>query len=148
MVRASSPECVRIGKRKFERPAQYKQNPYYKSWSLYSTGDGGALERLLPVFKLGGGGSIGNGKQVMSWIHVEDLVNIYLEAMENQSYKGIVNAVSPNYVTNSEFTKYLGAAVKRPALFPVPLKRCLFFGDVINYFRLNSRSKSTSRPRT
>ena len=93
--------------------------------------DGGALERLLPVFKLGGGGPIGNGKQIMSWIHVEDLVNIYLEAMENQNYQGVVNAVSPNYVTNSEFTKYLGAAVKRPALFPVPPQALkLIFGEM------------------
>lgn len=82
--------------------------------------NGGALQKLLPIFKLGGGGPIGNGKQTMSWIHVKDLVNIYIKAIEDERYKGIVNAVSPKPVSNSEFTKAFGRAVGRPAFFPVP----------------------------
>ena len=62
--------------------------------------NGGALQKLLPIFKLGGGGPIGNGKQTMSWIHVKDLVNIYIKAIEDERYKGIVNAVSPKPVSN------------------------------------------------
>jgi len=92
---------------------------------------GGALQKLLPVFKLGGGGPIGNGKQVMSWIHVKDLVNIYVQAIDNESYKGTVNAVSPNYISNSDFTKFLGEAVGRPAIFPVPPQMLkLIFGEM------------------
>tara|TARA_B100000925_G_scaffold290088_1_gene274467 strand:- start:7058 stop:8011 length:954 start_codon:yes stop_codon:yes gene_type:complete len=92
---------------------------------------GGALEKLLPVFKLGGGGPIGNGKQIMSWIHVKDLVNIYIQAIGNENYKGIVNAVSPEVTTNKEFTKALAQAVGRPALFPVPPQMLkLIFGEM------------------
>ena len=92
---------------------------------------GGALEKLLPVFKLGGGGPIGNGKQVMSWIHVKDLVNIYMAAIEDERYSGVVNAVSPEVTTNKEFTKALAQSVGRPALFPVPPQMLqLIFGEM------------------
>ena len=93
--------------------------------------NGGALQKLLPIFKLGGGGPIGNGKQTMSWIHVKDLVNIYLKAIEDERYEGIVNAVSPNPVSNTEFTKAFGHAVGRPAFFPVPpFMLRLIFGEM------------------
>ena len=92
---------------------------------------GGALEKLLPVFKLGGGGPIGNGKQIMSWIHVRDLVNIYIAAIEDERYSGVVNAVSPEVTTNKEFTKALAQSVGRPALFPVPPQMLqLIFGEM------------------
>ena len=81
---------------------------------------GGAFERLHLVFKLGLGGSIAGGHQWMSWIHLNDLVNIFSEAVSNQNLKGIINAVSPNPVTNKDFTKFLASVLKRPALFPVP----------------------------
>ncbi len=82
--------------------------------------DGGMLEKLMPIFKLGLGGPIGNGKMMMSWVHVDDLVNIIMNSIEEPKYEGIFNAVSPNPVTNSEFTKAFGKAAKRPAFFPVP----------------------------
>ena len=74
--------------------------------------NGGALEKLMPIFKLGGGGPIGAGKQIMSWIHVKDLVNIYLKAMENENYSGTINAVGPNPVSNSIFTKAFGKSTR------------------------------------
>ena len=93
--------------------------------------NGGALQKLLPVFKLGGGGPIGNGSQMMSWIHVKDLVNIYTQAINNHNYKGVVNAVSPKPVSNAEFTKAFGKAVSRPAFFPVPpIVLRLIFGEM------------------
>lgn len=93
--------------------------------------NGGALQKLLPIFKLGGGGPIGNGKQTMSWIHVKDLVNIYMKALSDERYSGIVNAVSPKPVSNSEFTKAFGSAVGRPAFFPVPpFMLRLIFGEM------------------
>jgi uncharacterized protein (TIGR01777 family) len=81
---------------------------------------GGALKKMLPPFKMGVGGRLGDGRQWMSWIHVEDLVSLFRFAMETDSVRGPVNGVAPNPVTNADFTKALGSAVHRPAIFPVP----------------------------
>ncbi|MBP9674449.1 MAG: TIGR01777 family oxidoreductase [Bacteriovoracaceae bacterium] len=93
--------------------------------------EAGALAKLLPLFRLGLGGPIGAGKQYMSWIHVDDLVSIYIEALENKTYQGVYNGVAPYPVTNKEWSKTLGDALHVPALFPVPpfmLK--LIFGEM------------------
>lgn len=82
--------------------------------------DGGALDKILPPFKLGVGGKLGNGSQWMSWIHINDLVDMLIHAVENSSFEGIYNAVSPNPVRNIEFTKILGNVLRRPTMFPVP----------------------------
>jgi uncharacterized protein len=82
--------------------------------------DGGAMEKMLPLFKLGLGGKISSGNQWMSWIHVRDLAGLIVEAIENPSYEGPVNAVSPNPATNREFTSTLAGILKRPTFFPVP----------------------------
>ena len=81
--------------------------------------NGGALDKLLPPFKLGAGGPIGNGSQWMSWIHISDLVDMYIHAVTNSKMKGVYNAVS-SPVTNKRFSDALGKALHRPALFPVP----------------------------
>jgi uncharacterized protein len=81
--------------------------------------DGGALPRMLTPFRLGIGGRFGNGKQWMSWIHVDDLIRLFLFAAD-QNVHGALNASSPQPVTNAEFTRTLASAVHRPALFPVP----------------------------
>lgn len=81
---------------------------------------GGALQRMLLPFKLGLGGRLGSGKQYMSWIHLEDLIQLILFAIENRSLNGAVNAVAPESVRNSEFTSALGAALARPSIIPVP----------------------------
>jgi len=82
--------------------------------------NGGALKKLLPIFRAGLGGPIGSGRQWMSWIHVDDLVEIFLEAALDPGLAEIVNGVSPNPVTNLEFTHMLAKATKRPAFFRVP----------------------------
>ena len=82
--------------------------------------DGGALAKMLPPFYLGLGGPIGDGAQFMSWIHRNDQVRVILEAITNEKYTGIVNSVSPNPISNLDFTKALGHALHRPTLFPVP----------------------------
>ncbi len=82
--------------------------------------DGGALKRMLPPFKLGFGGRLGHGRQWMSWVHIDDLVEMIVYAIENPSVEGPVNAVSPNPVNNSDFTKILGRVLQRPVLIPVP----------------------------
>jgi uncharacterized protein (TIGR01777 family) len=83
--------------------------------------DGGALEKMRLPFKLGVGGRIGNGKQWMSWIHVNDVVRLIMFAIGNESVRGPVNAVAPNPVTNAQFTRELARALHRPAIFPVPV---------------------------
>jgi len=82
--------------------------------------DGGALNKMLPPFKLGVGGKLGSGSQWMSWIHIDDLVNMMIHSIENPTLSGVYNAVSPNAVRNKEFTTILGAVLKRPTIFPVP----------------------------
>ena len=82
--------------------------------------EGGALERLLPVFAKGLGGPIGGSRQWMSWIHIHDLVALVIEAARNGNYRGPVNAVAPTPITNADFSKALGRALGRPALFPAP----------------------------
>jgi uncharacterized protein len=94
-------------------------------------GRGGALQMMLPPFKLGVGGRIGSGKQWMSWIHLDDLLGLIEFALSNSTLSGPVNAVAPNPVTNAEFTRELAHALHRPAIFPVPgfaLK--LLFGEM------------------
>jgi uncharacterized protein len=82
--------------------------------------DGGALARMLPVFRLGLGGKLGSGQQYMSWISLDDLVRMLRFAIESRTLSGPVNAVSPGAVTNAELTRTLGRVLGRPAPFVVP----------------------------
>lgn len=81
--------------------------------------DGGALAKILPPFRAGAGGRVGSGRQWLSWVHIDDLVGIYLVALSRE-IDGVVNACAPNPVTNAEFTADLGAALHRPTKLPVP----------------------------
>jgi uncharacterized protein (TIGR01777 family) len=80
---------------------------------------GGALGRMLPLFRLGLGGKLGNGKQWWSWITLHDVIRAITFLLENK-VSGPVNLTSPNPVTNQEFTSALARAMNRPALFPAP----------------------------
>jgi hypothetical protein len=84
------------------------------------SGKGGALARLLPIFRLGLGGRVGNGRQYWSWITLEDVVGAIKFAIDNPTLSGPVNLTSPNAVTNAAFTAALARALRRPALLPVP----------------------------
>jgi uncharacterized protein (TIGR01777 family) len=81
---------------------------------------GGALERMLPFFRLGLGGPVAGGRQYLSWIHLDDLVGIYLAALDEPTWSGPVNATAPEPATNKEFSAALGRALHRPAFAPVP----------------------------
>lgn len=81
---------------------------------------GGALAKMLPPFRLGLGGPIGDGKQYMSWITLKDAASALVHLLLDEDVIGPVNLVSPEPVTNSEFAKALGRAVHRPALLPMP----------------------------
>ena len=82
--------------------------------------DGGFLKRMLPAFKLGMGGPLGDGRQWMSWIHRTDFIAIIELLLNSPQLQGIFNATAPNPVTNAEFTRCLAKVLKRPAFLPVP----------------------------
>jgi len=82
-------------------------------------GRGGALLRMLPPFRMGVGGRLGDGKQWMSWIHLEDLAGMFQFALDHP-VSGALNGVAPYPVINAEFTRALAKALHRPAIFPVP----------------------------
>ncbi|NVJ52965.1 MAG: TIGR01777 family protein [Campylobacteraceae bacterium] len=83
-------------------------------------GDGGALEKMLLPFKMGVGGTIGDGNQHFSFIHIEDLLNAYKFLIENVDLNGVFNLTSPMPTTNKGLTKALGTALNRPTFFPIP----------------------------
>ncbi len=94
-------------------------------WVALRTGivlarEGGAFPQVLPPFRLGIGGRLGSGQQWMSWIHIEDIVSMYVAALENRAFEGPVNAVAPGAVTNADFTAALASALGRGARFAVP----------------------------
>jgi uncharacterized protein (TIGR01777 family) len=92
---------------------------------------GGALKTMLPPFRLGLGGPVAGGDQYLPWIHVDDLVELYLKALDDESWSGAYNGSAPEPVTNKEFGKALGRALHRPAVAPVPgLALRLLYGDM------------------
>ncbi|MAQ14351.1 MAG: TIGR01777 family protein [Sandaracinus sp.] len=84
--------------------------------------DGGALQAMKTPFKLGLGGRIGSGQQLMAWVHLEDLVRMLTFAIENPAVSGVFNAVAPEPVSNAVFTETLGDVLSRPTFIPVPGK--------------------------
>lgn len=101
--------------------------------------NGGALAKMLPPFRLGLGGPLGNGAMWMSWIHLDDLVRVILYAIGATDLAGPVNAVAPHPLTNREFTESLGRALKRPTVFavPAPVLR-LLLGEMADELLLSS----------
>lgn len=81
---------------------------------------GGALEKMLPAFKAGAGGRIGSGEQYMPWIHLHDLVELFVTAVKDDRYRGAFNGTAPAPVTNRDFTQALGHVLHRPTLIPIP----------------------------
>lgn len=95
------------------------------------SGRGGALTKMLPVFKLGLGGKLGSGNQVISWIALDEIPLVMHYLMLNPKITGPVNFVSPFAVTNAEFTKVLGSVLGKPTIFPVPgFMVNLMFGEM------------------
>lgn len=102
--------------------------------------EGGALPKMTLPFKFGAGGRIGNGKQWMSWVALEDIVGILRFAIEKASVRGAVNIVAPQPVPNAEFTKVLAKAMHRPALFPAPgFALRLALGEMVDALLLSSQ---------
>jgi uncharacterized protein (TIGR01777 family) len=108
---------------KWEEVANGK--PFFSRLVIFRIGivleaEGGALGKMLPVFKIGLGGPIGDGKQWMSWIHRSDLCGLIIKALVDKQFSGVYNAVAPEPVLMKYFSKTLGRCLKRPDLLPVP----------------------------
>src|SRR3954447_3980079 len=92
---------------------------------------GGALKTMLPPFKLGAGGPVAGGEQYLPWIHADDLVGLYLRALDDDGWSGAYNGSAPEPVTNKAFSRALGRALHRPAVAPVPAFALrLLYGDM------------------
>ena len=101
------------------------EKPFFSRLVIFRIGivlgaDGGALGKMLPVFKIGLGGPIGDGLQWMSWIHRSDLCALITKALVDKKYSGVFNAVAPNPVLMKDFSQTLGICLNRPNLLPVP----------------------------
>jgi len=88
--------------------------------SVVLSGRGGALQAMLPSFRMGMGGPVSNGRQFWPWVTLEDMVRVILFAIENDSLRGPVNVCAPQHTTNREFTRALGRVLRRPTIFPLP----------------------------
>lgn len=82
--------------------------------------DGGALPKMLPPFWIGAGGAVGSGRQYWPWIHRQDWIDLVRVAIRNPAVSGPLNATAPSPVTNAEFARTLGQAIRRPAFLPAP----------------------------
>lgn len=103
-------------------------------------GDGGALAKMLPAFKMGVGGRLGQGDQYMSWIHIHDVVGAILYALTHDDCSGPLNLTAPEPATNAEFTRALGEVLRRPTVLPVPkfaLK--VAFGEMAEHLLLTGQ---------
>lgn len=109
-------------------------------FGLILSPNGGALPKMLPPFRLGLGGNMGNGRQWWSWIHIADVVGAIVHVMQNATLQGPVNVVAPNPVKNSTFTRTLAQVLHRPAVFPVPAFAArLIFGQMADELLLASQ---------
>jgi len=107
---------------------------------------GGALSMMLVPFKMGMGGNLGSGKQVMSWVAIDDVIGAIHHVLATQGIRGPVNVVAPHPVTNGEFTKTLGSVLRRPTFFQVPaLAARLLFGELADEALLASARVEPTR---
>jgi uncharacterized protein (TIGR01777 family) len=102
--------------------------------------DGGMLAKLLTPFKMGMGGKVGSGKQYISWVAIDDVVNAIKLALKDETIRGPLNIVSPHPVTNEEFTKTLGHVLSRPTALAMPAFAVrLAFGEMADEMLLTSQ---------
>ena len=108
--------------------------------------EGGALGTTLPIFKLGGGGKIGSGRQWWSWVALDDVVGSIVHALTNEEVEGPVNVGSPNPMTNAEYTKVLGKVLGRPTVLPLPAPAArVMLGEVADALLLASQRMEPAR---
>lgn len=107
---------------------------------------GGALAKMLTPFRLGAGGRVGDGRQYMSWVSLDDAIGAIQHALVTESLSDSVNVVAPNPVTNAEFTKSLGRVLRRPTIFPMPAFAArVAFGEMADALLLASQQVKPAR---
>jgi uncharacterized protein len=105
---------------------------------------GGALEKMLPFFKLGIGGPVAGGRQYVPWVHLDDVVGAFLFALDNNALRGPVNVTAPQPVTNKELSRTLGRVLHRPAFAPVPaLAVKTLYGEMASIVTTGARAVPT-----
>ncbi|MCJ7554549.1 MAG: TIGR01777 family oxidoreductase [Ignavibacteriaceae bacterium] len=109
-----------VWERESQKAGEYGIRSVQVRTGLVLSPEDGALKQMLPTFKFFVGGPLGNGKQWVSWLHIDDIVGSYIHAIDNQNLSGTVNAASPNPVKMKEFAKTLGRLLRRPSYFSVP----------------------------
>jgi uncharacterized protein len=103
--------------------------------------EGGALAKMLPFFRLGIGGPVAGGRQYIPWIHAEDVVGVYLAAVDGADWQGPINAAAPEPAPNRDFSRALGRALHRPAFAPIPgLAVRLLYGDMAEIVTTGQRA--------
>jgi uncharacterized protein (TIGR01777 family) len=108
--------------------------------------EGGALGTTLPIFKLGGGGRIGSGRQYWSWVTLDDVVRAIIHALNDGSVEGPVNVGSPNPLTNADYTRTLGRVLGRPTVLPLPAPAArIMLGEVADALLLASARMEPAR---
>ena len=111
--------------------------------------EGGALGTTLPIFKLGGGGKVGGGRQWWSWVALDDVVGSIVHALTDEAVKGPVNVGSPNPMTNAQYTKVLGKVLGRPTVLPLPAPAArIMLGEVADALLLASQRMRPERLQT
>jgi uncharacterized protein len=109
--------------------------------------DGGALPEMLPPFKFGVGGPVGSGRQYWPWIHRADWIALTMWALQSSAATGAINATAPNPVTNAEFARALGRAMRRPAFMPAPAFALrLLLGEMADALLLSGQRAVPARP--
>ena len=111
--------CV-AWEREAERASEHGLRVAIVRTGIVLAAEGGALAKMLPFFRMGAGGPVAGGRQYMPWIHLDDLVALYLAALDGDDWRGAVNGSAPEPVTNKAFSKTLGRVLGRPAFAPVP----------------------------
>lgn len=110
---------------------------------------GGVLQKIVPPFKMGLGGIIGNGQQYMSWVSLREVISMIQFIIENEMISGPVNLVSKNPVTNADFTKTLGKVLNRPTLIPLPATVArVMFGEMADALLLSGTRVMPSKLKT
>jgi uncharacterized protein (TIGR01777 family) len=109
-------------------------------------GNGGALAKMLPAFKMGVGGRLGDGDQYMSWIHIDDVVAAIRHTLQDEGCSGAYNLTAPEPVTNATFTHALGKALRRPTVLPVPrFALRLALGEMAEHLLLSGQRVTPKR---
>lgn len=115
-------------------------------FGIVLSAEGGALATTLPIFKLGGGGRVGDGRQFWPWVALDDVVGAIVHALEDETLRGPANVSAPNPMTNAEFTRILGQVLRRPTLVPLPARAArLALGEMADELLLVSARMKPER---